>query len=396
MKRRHFIKNSSLASSLFFVPNFLKAFESINMNEIGYNKLVIIQLSGGNDGLNTIVPYRNDLYYKARPSIALNKNKVIKLNDELGLHTNLTALKGLYDQGYLSIINNVGYPNPSRSHFRSSDIWQSASDSNKHIQSGWIGRYLDAYGNKANQAIEIDDSLSLALKGKTKNGIAVRNPSFLYKALQESNFNKILSYQNSAHLSEHNLGYLYKTMIDAKSSAHYLYEKTKDYVPLKTYPSNPLANQLKNVAHFINSGLDTKIYYTSLVGFDTHVNQVNKQDHLLNIYADSVSAFVRDLKRQNTFKNTLVLTFSEFGRRVKQNAANGTDHGTANNVFIIGEKLKKQGLYNSLASLSDLDDNGDLKYEIDFRTIYATILNKWLQVDDERILNKSFNHLDFI
>jgi uncharacterized protein (DUF1501 family) len=396
MKRRHFIKNSSLASSLFFVPNFLKAFESIDINKLGYNKLVIIQLSGGNDGLNTVVPYRNDLYYKARPSIALNKNKVIKLNDELGFHTNLTALKGLYDQGYLSIINNVGYPNPSRSHFRSSDIWQSASDSNKHIQSGWIGRYLDAYGNKANQAIEIDDSLSLALKGNIKNGIAVRNASFLYKALQESNFNKILSYQNGAHLSEHNLGYLYKTMIDAKSSANYLYEKTKDYTTIQTYPSNPLANQLKNVAQFINSGLDTKIYYTSLVGFDTHANQVNRQDHLLNIYAESVSAFVRDLKRQNTFKNTLVLTFSEFGRRVKQNAANGTDHGTANNVFIIGEKLKKQGLYNSLASLSDLDDNGDLKYEIDFRTIYATILNKWLQVDDERILNKSFSHLDFI
>jgi uncharacterized protein (DUF1501 family) len=290
----------------------------------------------------------------------------------------------------------VGYPNPSRSHFRSSDIWQSASDSNKHVQSGWIGRYLDAYGSRANQAIEIDDSLSLALKGNTKNGIAVRNASFLYKALQESNFNKILSYQNSAHLSEHNLGYLYKTMIDAKSSANYLYEKTKDYTAIHTYPSNPLANQLKNVAQFINSGLDTKIYYTSLVGFDTHANQVNKQDHLLSIYADSVSAFVNDLKRQNTFKNTLVLTFSEFGRRVKQNAANGTDHGTANNVFIIGEKLKKQGLYNNLASLSDLDDNGDLKYEIDFRTIYSTILNKWLQVDYERILNKSFSHLDFI
>ncbi len=396
MKRRHFIKNSSLASSLLFVPNFLKAFETIDMKSLGYNRLVVIQLSGGNDGLNTVVPYRNDLYYKARPSIALNKNKVIKLNDDLGFHSNLTPLKRLYDQGYLSIINNVGYPNPNRSHFRSTDIWQSASDSNKHVQTGWIGRYLDAYGNRADEAIEIDDSLSLALKGNRKNGIATRNASFLYKALQESNFNKILSYQNSTHLSEHNLGYLYKTMIDAKSSANYLFEKTQDYNAIQTYPVNPLANQLKSVAQFINSGLDTKIYYTSLVGFDTHVNQVDKQDHLLNIYADSVLAFVNDLKKQNTFKNTLILTFSEFGRRVKQNSANGTDHGAANNVFIIGEKLKRQGLYNNLASLSDLDDNGDLKYEIDFRTIYATILNKWLQVDDERILNKSFSHLDFI
>jgi uncharacterized protein (DUF1501 family) len=185
-------------------------------------------------------------------------------------------------------------------------------------------------------------------------------------------------------------------MIDAKSSANYLYEKTQHYNSLQTYPKNPLSNQLRSVAQFINSGLDTKIYYTSLVGFDTHANQINKQNQLLEIYGDSLLAFVNDLKRQNTFKNTLILTFSEFGRRVKQNAANGTDHGAANNVFLIGENLKKQGLYNNLASLSDLDGNGDLKYEIDFRTIYATILNKWLKVDDERILNKSFSQLDFI
>lgn len=397
MERRKFIKNSALASSLFFVPNFLKAFENVDLSSLGYNKLVVIQLSGGNDGLNTIVPYRNDLYYKARPKIALKKSEVLKLNDELGLHKKLLPLKRLYDQGDLSIINNVGYPNPSRSHFRSSDIWQTASDSNKFLQTGWVGRYLDEYGTKAHQAIEIDDNLSLMLKGEKNNGIATRTPSFLYKALHESNFNRVLAYQNSNHLNEHNLGYLYKTMIDAKSSANYLYEKTQNYNSTQTYPTkNPLANQLKTIAQFINSGLDTKVYYASLVGFDTHASQVNKQDRLLDVYANSVSAFVKDLKRNNSFKNTLILTFSEFGRRVKQNAANGTDHGAANNVFVIGENLKKQGLYNDLASLSDLDANGDLKYEIDFRTIYATILKKWLKVDDKRILNKSFNHLDFI
>jgi len=138
------------------------------------------------------------------------------------------------------------------------------------------------------------------------------------------------------------------------------------------------------------------VYYANLVGFDTHAGQVNTQDRLLDLYANSVAAFVKDLKRNNTFKNTLILTFSEFGRRVKENAANGTDHGAANNVFVIGENLKKQGLYNDLASLSDLDANGDVKYEIDFRAIYATILKKWLKVDASRILNSSFNSLDFI
>lgn len=396
MQRRNFIKNSALASSLLFVPNFLKAFEGMDLNNLGYNRLVIIQLSGGNDGLNTIVPYRNDLYYKARPSVAVNKNNIIRLNDELGFNTKLTPLKRLYDQGYLSIINNVGYPNPNRSHFRSTDIWHTASGSNRYLQTGWVGRYLDSYGKKPYQAIEIDDSLSLALKGNKKNGIAARNASFLYRALQESNFNRILSYQNNAHLNEHNLGYLYKTMIDAKSSASYLYEKTDNYSSHQTYPKNPLAKQLGTIAQFINSGLSTKVYYASLVGFDTHANQNKKQNYLLDIYGNSVLAFVNDLKRKGTFKNTLILTFSEFGRRVEQNAANGTDHGAANNVFVIGQNLKKQGLYNDLASLSDLDNNGDLKYEIDFRTVYATILNKWLKVDDKRILDGSFKYLDFI
>ena len=153
---------------------------------------------------------------------------------------------------------------------------------------------------------------------------------------------------------------------------------------------------MKTTAQFINSNLETKVFYTSLGGFDTHVNQINTQKRLLDIYANSVEAFVQDLKDNDTFKDTLILTFSEFGRRVKQNASVGTDHGTANNVFVIGENLKKQGLYNNMASLSDLDDNGDLKFEIDFRTIYATVLDKWLEVDDEKVLNKSFKQLDFI
>ena len=397
MDRRKFLKNSALASSVFFVPSFLKAFENVDLCSYGYNKLVVIQLSGGNDGLNTIVPYRNDIYYKARPKIAIPKNEVIKLNDEIGLHKKLQPLKRLYDQGDLSIINNVGYPNPNRSHSRSSDIWHTASDSNKYLKSGWIGRYLDFYGKHTHQAIEIDDSLSIMLQGERRNGIATRSASFLYKGLHESNFNKILAYQNSKHLNEHNLGYLYKTMIDAKSSATYLYEKTQNYTSTQDYPTkNPLANQLKTIAQFINSGINTKVYYANLVGFDTHAGQVNTQDRLLDLYANSVAAFVKDLKRNNTFKNTLILTFSEFGRRVKENAANGTDHGAANNVFVIGENLKKQGLYNDLASLSDLDANGDVKYEIDFRAIYATILKKWLKVDASRILNSSFNSLDFI
>ena len=396
MDRRDFIKNTTLASSLFLVPSFLKAFESIASASLGFKRLVIVQLSGGNDGLNTIIPISNDLYYNARPKLAIPKNETIKLNDDIALHQSLSPLKRLYDKGYLSIINNVGYPNPNRSHFRSTDIWQTASDSNTYYQSGWIGRYLDAYGEHPYQAIETDDAMSLALKGEHFNGIATKDANHFYRAIQDPFFKEIINRQSDVHLSEHNLGYLYKTMISAQSSAKYLFEKSKTYQSTQSYPQNEFSKQLKTVAQFINSGVNTNVFYTSLSGFDTHSNQAKTQKRLLDIYANGIEAFVADLKSKDTFKDTLILTFSEFGRRVRQNAGNGTDHGAASNVFIIGEHLKTPGLYNDLASLSDLDSNGDIKFEIDFRTIYATVLSKWLDVNDETILKKSFSKLNFI
>jgi len=395
MERRKFLKNSALASSLLCVPSFVKAFESVATERFGFKRLVIVQLAGGNDGLNTIIPYNNDIYYNARPRLAI-KEGIIKLNDDLGFHPSLAPLRSLFDNGELSIINNVGYPNPVRSHFRSMDIWQTASSANEYLQSGWLGRYLDTNGKKPYNALEMDAQLSLAMKGQHFKGIATKDYKVLYNTSKDPYFKNVLNHYNDAHLSEHNLGYLYQTMIEAKSSAKYIYEKTKVKLSQQEYPQNEFARQLKNVAQFINSGLETKVFYTSLGGFDTHANQPNKQKRLLSQYANSVSAFVKDLKSNETFEDTLILTFSEFGRRVKQNAATGTDHGAANNVFVIGKNLKKAGFYNNLASLSDLDDNGDLKFEIDFRTVYATVLSQWLNADDTTILNNSFDKLSFI
>lgn len=395
MKRRDFLKRSALASSAFMVPSFVKALEGATFRTEGFKRLVIIQLSGGNDGLNTIIPYTNDFYYNARPKLAITNN-IIKINDKLGFHESLEPLQRLYDNGYLSIINNVGYPNPNRSHFRSMDIWQTASASDQYLQTGWIGRYLDAYAKKPYNAIEVNETLSLAMKGKNHRGIATKDHKVLYRTAKDPFLSEVSAHFNDTHLSEHNLGYLYKTLIQAKSSAAYIYEKTKVKLGSADYPNNPFGKQLRTTAQFINSGLDTSVYYASLGGFDTHANQQGRQQRLLGIYADAVEAFVEDLKAEDTFRDTLILTFSEFGRRVAQNAANGTDHGTANNVFIIGENLKKPGFYNELASLEHLDVNGDLKYEIDFRTIYATLLNGWLEVDDTQILNGTFDRLDVL
>ncbi len=364
----------------------------------GYKNLVIIQLSGGNDGLNAIIPYGNDIYYQKRKTIAIQKPQIITLNDMQGLNPNLSALKEIYDQGWMSIVNSVGYPNPDRSHFRSMDIWQTASDSNQFLTTGWIGRYLDSNCQSCKNpytAIEVDDTLSLAMKGTNMKGIAVQDPNKLYQATREPFFKDLVNEHDNAHLNEDNLGYLYKTMIETYSSADYIQKTSKVYNVMANYPTTAFGNQLKNVSKFINSGLQTRVYYVSLSGFDTHVGQQNQQGRQLKIYADAVAALVKDLKQTGKLDDTLIMTFSEFGRRVEQNASNGTDHGTANNVLIFGGKLKKPGIFNDAPDLAQLD-NGDLKYKVDFRDIYATLLDKWLDVNNSQILNKSFAGLGIV
>ncbi|WP_158798693.1 DUF1501 domain-containing protein [Pedobacter sp. L105] len=399
MERRDFLRNAAFAAAgTFVVPAFMKPFEALALDELSlYKNLVVVQLSGGNDGLNTVVPFGNDIYYQMRKNIAIPKDEVIKLNDMQGLNPNLNCLRELYDQGWMSIINDVGYPNPDRSHFRSMDIWQTASDANQYLSTGWIGRYLDSNCETCKfpyTAIEVDDSLSLAMKGAGKKGIALKDPATLFRNTNEPFFREMVN-SDKEHLDEDNLGYLYKTMIETSSSASYIQNTSKLYHPNYTYPATAFSNQLKTVANFICSGLKTRVYYVSLSGFDTHVNQNNQQGRLLQQYAEGMNAFIKDLKQNNKLDDTLVISFSEFGRRVAQNASNGTDHGTANNMFVFGGKLKKQGIFNPAPNLANLD-NGDLKYQIDFREVYGTILDKWLDVNNGQVLNKRFNTLDFI
>ncbi|MCW5520730.1 DUF1501 domain-containing protein [Aureitalea sp. L0-47] len=396
MKRRDFIKNSALASSLFLVPGFLKAMDAQLSVPEGIKRLVIIQLAGGNDGLNTVVPYRNDIYYRERPMIAIKKRHIIKLNTELGFHTNLAPLKELFDKGELTIVNNVGYPNPNRSHFRSTDIWHTASAANEVLHEGWVGRYLDLYGENPYDAIEVGNALSLIMKGKFGNGTVAKDAAMLKKVAGDPYFDTLLSYQQDAHLSEHNMGYLYQTMIDAKQTANYIYEKTKVTKSAFDYGTSEFGKQMKTLAEFINSRLDTKVYFASLNGFDTHAGQSGKHESLLKTYAEGVGTLVKDLKANGTFKDTLILTFSEFGRRVSQNAAMGTDHGAANNVFVIGKNLKRPGLYNQAPDLTRLDKNGDLIYEIDFRRIYANIMDNWLDVPSTTLLNEAHAPLNIV
>lgn len=403
MHRRSFLKTSALATSgTLLVPQFLQSCTPAVANNQGQRKLVVIQLSGGNDGLNTIIPFNNDIYYQQRPQLAIPKNEVIRLTDELGLHPSLQPLQRLYDQGWLGIYNAVGYPNPVRSHFRATDIWQTASGANQFWTTGWIGRYLDAqckaHKCSAHHAIEVDDTLSLTLKGKDVKGLAVQKPKKLYQALQKQTLQTAIHHQNAAkhHDNHPNVAYLYKTLVETNASAQYIYEQAKISRHTTDYPKNPLGRQLKTVAQMMASGLDTQIYYVSFSGFDTHANQLNQHARLLKVYADSASVFMEDLQRSGLLNDTLVMTFSEFGRRVTQNASRGTDHGTANQVFLMGGNLKRQGFYNAAPNLAQLDERGDIRFQLDFRNIYATILKQWLGVNDQAILQERFRYLDFV
>ena len=396
--RRRFLQQSLLgAAGGLLVPGFLKAYERQGLPSLNNErKVVIIQLSGGNDGLNTIVPYRNDLYYKARPTIAIGAEKVLKAGSELGFHPALQPLVELHDSGLLAVMNNVGYPNPDRSHFRSMDIWQSASASSEYIDTGWIGRYLDSSCQScpSHKAIELDDTLSLALKGDQLKGMAMKDVSKLYRGVHREQFRDVARDNPIDAIHEPTLHYLYKTMAETVSSAEYLHEKTKTKPSSKEYPANPFAAKLKSIAELIHAQVDTRVYYVSLSGFDTHVNQTNQHQRLLSAYAEGLHAFVNDLGSEQ-MKNVLVMTFSEFGRRVQQNGSGGTDHGTANNIFFVSGSLKKKSFLNETPDLSLLDE-GDLIHRVDFRSVYATILDKWLDVQSERILQQSFNSLDFI
>ncbi len=398
MDRRNFLKNSALASTAFMAPSFLSAFAAERLGQSRAGKvLIVVQLSGGNDGLNTFVPYRNDLYYSNRPQIAVPKNEVLPLSDKLGVNPVMASLRELYDEGLVSVINNVGYPNPDRSHFRSMDIWHTGSGSKEYWQTGWLGRYLDSSCSgceNPHHIIETDDSLSLALKGEKLNGFAMSNPQRLKRAIKNRLLQAVSNEGHDYH-EEHPAAYLYKVMVGTQSSADYLSAQVNKGKASSEYPETAFGKDLKMIAELIQGDTDTKVYYVSLSGFDTHANQTGQHERLLKQYADGMKALVDDLKRHYLLKDTLVMTFSEFGRRVKQNAGRGTDHGTANNVVLIGGQLKKAGLYNDIPDLSKLD-KGDLIYKVDFRSIYAEILDDWLDTSSKLILKDTFPALGII
>lgn len=367
--------------------------------------LVVVQLAGGNDGLNTVVPYGDAEYYKARPQIGIRKDQGLKFKgkagDGLALHPSLSPLMDLYDEGLLSIVQGVGYPNPNRSHFKSTDIWHTASPESGGQGNGWIGRYFDntcAGEPEPNLCVSIGDKAPLATYGEKVQPVAFEDADLFRWVGDELHPDLAKAYQtiNRAGVSgevdgESTAAFLMRTALDAQVSS----DKIRDAMSKPTtvsYPGTRLGNSLKMVASMIRAGLGTRVYYTTMGGFDTHAGQGGRHDRLMRDFAQAVAKFYQDLKNQGNAQRVCIMTFSEFGRRVKQNASAGTDHGTAAPMFVIGDMVKP-GIHGAHPSLTKLDKNGDLIFHTDFRSVYASIIDQWMGASSKDVLGRKFAHV---
>lgn len=409
-----------------FLDNTAMAFAGGESQDSGKDGkiLVIVQLSGGNDGLNTVIPHGDDAYHRARPAIGKGPNDVLKIDHYLGLNQNLAPLKSLFDDGRMSIIQGVGYPNPNRSHFRSMDIWHTAQPDDERNTSGWLGRFFDSSCGgidpkriDASSGVSIGEIQPLAMKGDKFSALSFERPdSFRYKGKSVEDFinlnqptgeragERASAYGPESAARNTNLltnitesdqlNFLSRTALDAQTSSDRILRATSAHKPGVNYPRGEFGDGLKTIAAMIRAEMPTRVYYVSLGGFDTHANQQGRHDQLMTQFAQGVGAFMEDLKAQKNDERVLVMTFSEFGRRVAQNASGGTDHGAAAPVFLFGSRLK-QGIVGKHPSLTDLD-SGDLKYHIDFRSIYASVLQNWLDAPSKPILGRQYQTFDVV
>jgi uncharacterized protein (DUF1501 family) len=372
--------------------------------------LVVVQLAGGNDGLNTVVPFADDVYHRVRPGIRHDPKTIHRLSDTLGLHPSLKPLLDLYERQHMAIVQAVGYPNPNRSHFRATDIWHSAQPEREQPSSGWVGRYFDnaCAGADPDVGISIGETLPLAMQGERMTPLSFERPeSYRYRGIDRPRYellNRVAAGaptagpagkpKNVRTTGQTQLDFLHRTAMDAQLSSDDILRVTQNHHPANEYPRGELGEGLRLVAAMIRGGLSTRVYYVHLGGFDTHANERGRHDQLMARFAESVSAFWEDLRAQKNDERVLMMTFSEFGRRVAQNASGGTDHGAAAPMFLFGPRVKG-GIVGNTPSLTDLD-NGDLKHQFDFRSVYATVLQQWLDTPSKPVLGQQFKPLPVV
>src|SRR5579864_863514 len=366
--------------------------------------LIVVQMAGGNDGLNTVVPYTDPLYNKLRPTLAVSESKVLQLNSRLGLHPNLQPLKKLWDQGHLAIVEGVGYPNQSLSHFQAMDIWQTL-DLSGNGSEGWLGKLVSGLVDQDGhpfKALDIGVQTAQALSSINAQVPTVASvPAYsIFRDPADSDggnarIQALLNLYNSYPKTAPYAALLDTTALNAQEGSRQLHEAEAQYQPAVTYPSEPFAAGLKVLAEAIVEGLGLRVGYVTLGGFDTHANQQLTHSTLMTTLANGLSAFYTDLVKHGKADNVVVMTWSEFGRRVEENGSLGTDHGTAAPMFVLGNPVNK-GIFGDPRSLSSLDTNGNLKYTVDFRSVYATVLDRWIGASSTDVLGGSFGSQNFL
>lgn len=361
--------------------------------------LVLVQLTGGNDGLSTVTPYRDEHYRRLRPTLALGRDEVLKLNDEVGLCPQLRPMKGLFDEGWLTVVQGVGYPNPNRSHFESMDIWHCCDPTLKERGTGWLGRALD--GDAALLALHIDDAaLPLALRGTRADVPSVGTiEDFRLAANGDARVRRALGALLESGKGVAGRGaaaddaeYIRRTAVSACENARRL--EALPHGADEGYPGYGLARRLREISQLIAAEYGPRIFYTSLGGFDTHARQKTVHPALMDELGQSVAAFFADLKSKGLAERVVLLTFSEFGRRAEENASLGTDHGAAAPVFVAGPGVKG-GVVGPAPDLSRLVE-GDVPHAIDFRCVYAGLLERWLGIRPGPIVGAEFEALGVV
>ena len=410
--RRDFMKRGSLLLAMgVTAPTFLTQTAQVMAAQDEacmtgpHNKrsLVVVQLGGGNDTLNTVVPYGDPDYYKVRPTLAIPQAQVLPLSDKVGFNPNFAPLKALYDGGHLAVVQGVGYPNPNRSHFRSTDIWTSARPDIVE-PTGWLGRYLDNTCSGEDvplKGVDVADTVS-RLFWTGQSTVPAISSIEDFDFLTDSRFpndrdNQLDTFKalNTGTTGSTYNDFVRKAALEAIETADQLKRVAGSYQSTAQYPANAFSRGLQTIAKLIAADLGTKVFHLTLGGFDTHAGQARTHDALLKTVADGVQAFLRDLEGLGKLDDVMVMTFSEFGRRVIENGSQGTDHGAGSSLYLAGGGVQA-GLFGQHPSLTDLD-NGDLKHNIDFRSVYGTILQDWLGTPASAIIGGgSFPRLGFV
>jgi uncharacterized protein (DUF1501 family) len=402
--RRDALKTGGMVAWGLSVPAFLTrtALAAPNAKKPGAKDtiLVVIELTGGNDGINTVVPYKDPEYAKLRPTLKFSGTQVKKVNDEIGLHPSLTGLHELLEKGNVGIVQGVGYPNPTQSHFRSMDIWQAASTADQ-LTEGWLGRALKSMpGAPSFHLANGDQRAPLAVEGAPAKVPSITTlEAFQLQLAAATGADKkeqrevIEAAVKEGQKKPGLLDFVSRTSANTYASSRRLQEIGKNYQPKTPFPqNNNLANRLRLAAQLIDADLGARVFYVSLENFDTHAGQAPAHASLLTQLSGALTAFYKEMEARGHGGRVLAMTFSEFGRRAKENGSKGTDHGAAAPMFLVGGKVKS-GLIGKHPSLTDLEF-GNVKFHTDFRQVYAAILDKWLGVSSKDVLGKEFAHAD--